>query len=150
MKRKHMLLPRILLTLLGTALILTGSAQMLLGLAGERATAVVTSVSREGGERDDAVPGQYTYSVGYAFYLPDGREINGSAKMIGGAAYLKTDGTSTIGVRYFTGFPWLSVPDEDNGIRAGRLILIAVGVGLIWLFNGERTAKGPTGRRKVK
>jgi hypothetical protein len=144
MKKKSKLLLRILITLAGAVLTLTGSAQMLLGLAGERVTAVVTSVRREAEEPGDAGSGKYTYRVGYTFYLPDGREISGYAKQIGDAVYLKADGTSTIAVRYFTGFPWLSVPEANTGIRAGQFVFILIGVGLMWLFNSGLGARRRT------
>jgi hypothetical protein len=114
---------------------------MLLGLAGEHATATVTDVQREEREPDGAVPGECTYRIGYTFYLPDGREIRGSAKMAEGASNLKDDGTSAIAVRYFTGFPWLSVPEENSGIRTNQFVFILIGVGLIWIFNGGKRQK---------
>lgn len=132
MKKSTKLLLRILFTLLGTVLVLMGSASMLLGLAGERATAVVTSVRSEGGETDGAI----SYRVKYSFYLPDGREISGSAKMTEDVGE-----NLTIPVRYFTGVPWFSVPEENTGIRWSQFVFIAVGVGLIWLFNSGKRKK---------
>ena len=76
------MIPRILITLLGIALILTGISEVFLGFAGERADAVVTDIRREGGERTDGRPGRYTYNIGYAFTLSDGRTINGFTKKI--------------------------------------------------------------------
>jgi len=129
LKNRTKLLLRMLFTLLGTVLIMTGSSSMLLGLAGERATAVITSVRLETGD-------ETTYRIGYSFNMPDGREIRDSAKLTEAV-----EENSTISVRYFTGFPWLSVPEENTGIRSSQFIFIAVGVGLIWLFNSGKRKK---------
>ena len=53
MKRK--LLPRVLISLLGVALIVWAAGSLVLGLFGEPATAVVTHIRREGGDRAGAV-----------------------------------------------------------------------------------------------
>ena len=98
MKRK--LLPRILISLLGAALILWGVTNMALGAVGEETTAVVTHTRREGGEHTDGRPGRYTYNISYTFTLPNGNEINGITKKIGDGVYVKADGTSTVLLSY--------------------------------------------------
>jgi hypothetical protein len=67
MKRK--LLPRILIALLGTALILWGAGRIALGIIGEPETAIITHIRREGGERTDGKSGRYTYNISYTFTL---------------------------------------------------------------------------------
>lgn len=99
---------RILITLLGIALIIYGVGMAMLGFVGTRATAVITSIRRQGGERDEAVPGRYTYSIGYRFALPDGRIVDGSTTRIGDSVYVKATGTSTAPVRYFAFFPYFN------------------------------------------
>lgn len=136
MKNSTKLLLRILFTLLGTVLVLTGSASMLLGLAGERADATITNVRLEPGDEN-------TYRAHYSFYLPDGRKISGSARLTEAV-----DQNSTISVQYFTGLPWLSVPEENTGIRWSQLIFIAVGVGLIWLCNSGKRQKESALKKK--
>ena len=103
MKRK--LLPRIFITLLGIALILWAAEDLALSLFGERTTAVVTHIRREGGERADAAPGRYTYNISYTFTLPNGKSVDGFTKKIGGAVYQKADGTGRVAVRYFKALP---------------------------------------------
>lgn len=129
MKRK--LLPGIFITLLGAALILWAAGSLALGFFGERATAVVTHIRREGGERTDAVPGRYTYNIGYTFTLPNGKKVDGFTKKIGGAVYLKADGTGKIAVRYFKALPYLNAPQETTLLSPKPLILAAAGVFLI-------------------
>jgi hypothetical protein len=49
---------RILLSLLGVILLLYNTGAPLLGLIGEQDTAIVTSIRRQGGERNEAVRGR--------------------------------------------------------------------------------------------
>ena len=138
MKRK--LLPGIFITLLGAALILWAAGSLALGFFGERATAVVTHIRREGGERTDAVPGRYTYNIGYTFTLPNGKKVDGFTKKIGGAVYLKADGTGKIAVRYFKALPYLNAPQETTLLSPKPLILAAAGVFLIVQINRRQNA----------
>lgn len=131
MKRK--LLPRILITLLGVALILWGAGRITLGLIGEPDTAVITHIRREGGERTDTKPGRYTYNISYTFTLPDGKEINGFTQQIGDGIYQKADGTSTVQIRYLPGFPYFNALERDVGMGIGSLVLIAAGGVLVFL-----------------
>ena len=132
------LIPRILITLLGIALILMGMSEMFLGFAGERADAVVTDIRREGGERTDGRPGRYTYNIGYTFTLSDGRTINGVAKQIGNAVYLKANGEQIVPIRYFRAFPYISAIEKDAGLGAGQLILIIAGGTLVFFMNTKK------------
>ena len=136
MKRK--LLPRIFITLLGAALILWGAGKIALGIIGEPETATITHIRREGGERNDIKPGQYTYNISYTFALPDGKEINGFTKKIGDSVYLKADGTSNVRVRYFSAFPYINAMERDAGLGAGQLVLIFTGITLIFLINMKK------------
>lgn len=136
---KRRLLPRVLITLLGAALILWAAGSLALGLFGERASAVVTHIRREGGERADAMPNRYTYNISYTFTLPDGKEISGFTKKIGGAVYLKADGTGRIAVRYLKATPYINSPEESSPFSFKQLILIGAGVFLIVQMNRKRT-----------
>jgi hypothetical protein len=57
----------------------------LLSVIGIRTQGEITVIHREGGERDEAVPNRYSYSVGYEFALDDGTIICGNTKVIGNA-----------------------------------------------------------------
>ena len=131
MKRKS--LPRILISFLGAAFILWGAISVALGVFGEQTTAVVTHIRREGGERADVKPGQYTYNISYTFTLPDGRKVNGFTKKIGDAIYIKTDGTATTQIRYFQGFPYFNAMAKDTGLGVESLVLILAG-GIVLTF----------------
>lgn len=52
---------RILISIIGVALMLWGLGDLALGIYGNRAVAVITSIRSQGAERDDVKPGQYTY-----------------------------------------------------------------------------------------
>lgn len=106
MKRK--ILSRILISVLGLALIMMALGSLILGLLGERATAVVTDIRREGGEMADVKPGRYTYNIGYTFTLPSGVKINGYSKKIGDAVYIKADGKAKVTVRYLKAAPLIN------------------------------------------
>lgn len=134
---KHRLIPRILITLLGIALILMGVSEGILGLTGRRAVAVVTAIRREGGERTDGRPGRYTYNISYTFTLSNGKIINGYTKKISDSVYLKADGTSTVPIRYFPAFPYINAVERDTGFGAGQLVLILAGGILITLINSK-------------
>ncbi len=139
------LLPRILITLLGTALILWGAGKIALCIVGEPETAVVTHIRREGGERTDIKPGRYTYNISYTFTLPDGKEINGFTKQIWDGVYRKADGTSTVQIRYLPGFPFFSALESDVGMGAGPLVLTIAGVILVFLM--ARSTKVDNGHK---
>jgi len=129
---------RILITLLGIALIIYGVGMAMLGFVGTRATAVITSIRRQGGERDEAVPGRYTYSIGYRFALPDGRIVDGSTTRIGGSVYVKATGTSTAPVRYFAFFPYFNALESHTAPGIGQLIVAAAGVFIVFAENRRR------------
>jgi len=112
-----------------------GSSWIILGVVGKSVPAVITSIRREGGERTDGKPGRYTYNIGYAFTLPDGKEINGFSKKIGDSVYLKPDGTSIVPVRYLPSLPFINAMEKDTGFGAGQLTLILAGTALIFLIN---------------
>ncbi|MEW6623971.1 MAG: hypothetical protein AB1420_12725 [Bacillota bacterium] len=135
---KRSIIARILITLLGMALVLLGSSQVILGFVGKSTSAVITDIRREGGERTDGRPGRYTYNISYTFSLPDGKEINGFTKKIGSSVYLKADGTSTARVRYFPFFPYINAMEQDTGLGAGQLVLILAGGFLIFFINKKK------------
>lgn len=129
---------KILITLLGIALIIYGMGMTMLGFVGTRTTAVITSIRRQGGERDDAVPGRYTYSIGYRFTLPDGRTIDGSTTKIGGSVYVKATGVSTAPVRYFAFFPHFNALESHSAPSIGPLIVAIAGVFIVFAENRRR------------
>lgn len=135
---KRTLLPRILITLLGAALILWSVGEIALGHFGVRASAAVTHIRREGGERAEAVPNRYTYNISYTFVLPDGKAVHGFTKKIGDAVYLKADGTGRIAVRYWQAMPCINTPEESSPLPLKQVILAATGIFLIAQMNRKQ------------
>ena len=132
------LLTRLFITLLGIAFIAYGLSTIMLGFFGEKGTAVITSIRREGGERDQAIPGRYTYNIGYTFILPNGKSIDGNTKKVGDATYLKADGKSTMSVRYFSFLPYINALEKDTQPGFGQLIFVGIGCFLIFIMNRRK------------
>ncbi|MDO9258208.1 MAG: hypothetical protein Q7U54_22035 [Bacteroidales bacterium] len=126
---------RILITLIGVAFIAWGLTTLALGFVGTKATALITDIRREGGERNEVKRGRYTYNISYTFILPGGKTVNGVTKYIGDAVYLKADGKSKVPVRYFSFFPALNALASDTKPGVGQLIFIAIGIFLIYIVN---------------
>lgn len=129
---------RFFITLLGAALIAWGLATIALGFMGEKGTAVITDIRREGGERNEGKRGRYTYNISYTFSLPNGKSVNGLSKRIGSAIYLKADGKSKASVRYFSFFPYVNALKEDTKPGFGQFILVAAGCFLIFIINRRK------------
>ena len=129
---------RIMMTILGASFILWGVSTATLGFIGKEATAVITNIRREGGERTDGRSGRYTYNISYTFTLADGRSIDGFSKHIGDSVYIKATGKPTTTVRYFSFLPHINALDNEVGLKPGQMILIAVGGFLIMVMNKKK------------
>jgi len=90
-------------------------------------------VRRQGGERDEAVPGRYIYSMGYSFVLANGTVIDGRATRIGGSTCVKATGTSTVLVKYLEAFPHFSMMEDQAKLNPGQFIMIAAGALLLFV-----------------
>lgn len=134
-KNAYEFIMRIMMTLLGAALILWGVSNAALGFIGEEAAALITDIRREGGERTDGRSGRYIYNISYTFSMPDGRCVNGFSKKIGDSVYIKATGKSMTKVRYFSFFPYINALEKEAGLKLGQMIFIAVGGFLIVVIN---------------
>lgn len=133
--KKNNIVPRIFISLIGAALILWAINLLALGVFGETSVATITSIRRQGGERDEAIPGRYTYQIGYTFTLPDGSKYDGYQTKISGSVYVKADGTATRIVSYYKSFPYINALEEDTNFNLGKVALIIVGGFLIFVMN---------------
>lgn len=146
--RRHTI-PRILLTILGIAMIALGAGRLALGVVGEQGTAVITSIRRQGGELATAgKPGRYFYHIGYSFSLPDGRIVDGWTARVGDSTYVKADGKSTMPVRYLKVFPEINTPESSTRLSVGQPVLIALGIFLIVVMNRDMNRKKIKKRRR--
>jgi len=132
------LLPKIFLIFLGIVLSLYGMMMPLLSVIGERTQGLITVVRREGGERDEAVPNRYSYSVGYEFLLDDGAVISGNTKVIGNA-YNAGISRGQASIRYLRIFPYLNAVEADTTLSVEHVILLAVGAFIITINLCSRT-----------
>lgn len=124
-------------------LILFGSIQFSLGLIGEKDTAIITNIRRQGGERNESVPNRYTYSISYSFTLPDGRKIDGFTYKIGDSVYIKVSHSnlSMLSVRYLKALPQINAPESDTGFKPGNFILIGTGILIIKLIKPKKKGR---------
>ena len=129
------ILTRLFITMIGAAFVLWGLSTVALGFFGIKGTAVITDIRRELGERNEVMPGRYTYSISYTFTLPNGNKIDGFSRKIGSAIYLKAVGKSKATIRYFSFFPSINALEKDTKPGWGQLILIAIGCFLIFIMN---------------
>lgn len=119
---------RVFVTLLGVAMVLWAISSIMLGVIGAQATAQITSVRRQGGERTDGRPGRYTYEIGYTFRLPSGKTIHGSTTRIADAIYVKVEDPFPLRqVRYLKQVPWVNALEEDTRPGLGQVVLLVAG-----------------------
>ncbi|MEA4846702.1 MAG: DUF3592 domain-containing protein [Clostridiaceae bacterium] len=120
-----------------------GLIRISLGFIGEKETAVITDIRRQGGERDDPKPNRYNYAVGYSFTLPDGKKINGSTYKIGDSVYIKIKNSNAgmVNVRYLKAFPQINAIESETGLYMGNIIIIGAGAVMISLIKPRKTRK---------
>lgn len=130
---------RIIISMLGAALILWAVATVTLGFVGERGRAVITNVRRQGGERTDGKSGRYTYIISYTFRLADGKSVDGFSTRISNGTYIKVKQPyTTASIRYFKFFPRFNALEDDTEPNFGKLVLIAAGGFLIFTMNKQK------------
>jgi len=113
---------------------------------GEKTQGTITVIRREGGERDEAIPNRYSYSVGYEFLLDDGKVISGNTKVIGNA-YNAGISRGQASIRYLKIFPYLNALESDTAFSIEHVILLAVGVSII-IINLRSHPSGNRQRRR--
>ena len=138
--------PRIFLIFIGIVLSLYGTMMPLLSVVGEKTQGTITVVRREGGERAEAIPNRYSYSVGFEFLLDDGTVIYGNTKVIGNA-YNAGISKGQASIRYLKLFPYLNALEADTTLSVEHVILIAVGVFII-IINLRNRPGGNRQRRR--
>lgn len=97
------MLARLLLTGLGFVLITWGVGTPMVALFGTESVGHITHVRRQLGDRGEAVPNRYGYSIAYEFRQPDGSLINGTTHRVGdyfSPKYLAVG--RAVRVRYFS------------------------------------------------
>lgn len=117
------------LFLLVTGVILAGYAILgpALHLFGSRTMGTVTDVRRYGGDRGEAIRNRYNYGVGFHFYLPDGKKIEGATNVVGNS-YNSGLPKGPTPVLYLPSLPRVNSLEKQAGFSFEHLILLAVGI----------------------
>jgi len=121
---------KVFLIFIGIGLSLYGMMMPLLSVVGEKTQGTITVVRREGGERAEAIPNRYSYSVGYKFLLDDGTVVYGNTKVIGNA-YNAGISKGQASIRYLKILPYVNTLEADTTLSVEHVILLAVGVLII-------------------
>ena len=74
---------RVFLLLLGAVLVLWGAGLPMVLWLGAEAPGTVTQVRRQLGDRGEAIPNRYTYTIAYEFRLPNGQMAQGHTQRVG-------------------------------------------------------------------
>lgn len=143
------ILINLLLVFIGIVLLLYGAMMPLLSAIGIRTQGEITVIRREDGERDEAVPNRYSYSVGYEFALDDGTIICGNTKVIGNA-YSAGISKGVAPVRYLKVFPYINALEADTEFSIGTIILLVAGAFLIVFVIRAGTKVRPKERSRKK
>lgn len=147
--RLKSLITRLFITIIGLGFILWGISIVSLGFVGERESALITEVRRQGGQRNEANPNRYTYVVSYTFTLPDGKKVDGFTFKVGSGVYVKNP-NAIVPVRYFGFFPWINTLESEAKLSVG-LLYTAIGGFLIFaVSNPNAKRKKQKTRRKHK
>ncbi len=128
---------RMIITFIGSAMILVACTQVALGIFGAQTTGIITEYRRIMGERSGPIPNRYTFSLGYAFTV-DHQSYSGTSTVIGSPLFIKPDGTDPIKIRYFVFLPHISAPLADTNIDIGKVALIGFGYLLIIVMNPKQ------------
>lgn len=121
------ILMRLFLFLIGMGFLYLGVMPIVVGLVGDVKPALITSVTRHGGDRNDATPGNYNYSMGYRFTTENGETVDGYATWVGDSVYVKTSGTSLTEVVYLPALPAINFLKADTKVTLRLPIYLAIG-----------------------
>ena len=134
-----------LISLIGLSFIITPIFYVSLGFIGQDTNGIITSYRRILGDRGEAIPNRYTYSLGYHFYL-NSTEFSGSTTVIGSPLFIKPDGKSVVEIKYLSAAPYLNGLERDTHIDMGKFILIGAGLLLIYVMRPIRE-KNPSNHK---
>ncbi|MDD2481742.1 MAG: hypothetical protein PHC44_03450 [Lutispora sp.] len=133
----------VFVTIIAIMLILYGLIHISLGIVGEKDTAIITNIRRQGGERNESVPNRYTYVVSYSFTLPNGKKVDGFTYKIGSAVYVKISDSniSMAPVKYLNALPQMNALESETGFKMGNIIIIGTGIVIIKLIKPKSKSK---------
>jgi len=142
---------RVFLALLGVVLLLWGAGMPLVLWLGAETQGRITHVRRQLGDRAEAIPNRYAYTIAYEFRLPGGQTAEGHTQRVGD--YFSPQDMAVgkaVRVHYLPGLPWVSVIPSNGTAYLEYGIVGAVGAGLLVLAlrcSPLRNTKQRRGRR---
>ncbi|MHB1485547.1 MAG: hypothetical protein ACYCYI_12925 [Saccharofermentanales bacterium] len=133
-------LEKLFLIVFGLAFLIYGAMIPVLTVAGAKTVGNITTVRREGGERNESVPNRYSYAVGFEFKTTEGKLISGNTKVIGGPQNAGiSKGPAT--VMYFRKFPYLNALKESSAFPIERIIIFCLGILFMFMVFKRKTRK---------
>lgn len=141
---------RVFLGVLGLLLLAWGLGMPLVAWRGAEAPGTITHVRRQLGDRGEAIPNRYFYTISYEFRLPDGSLAQGHTSRVGdyfSPRYL-TQGSS-VQVRYVPGFPFISEAQWHWAAVVEHAIVALVGAVLLRLALQRGTPRKQSRRKRA-
>lgn len=108
---------------------------ILLHYTGKTTNARITEYRQEYGERNETIRNQYTYVYGYEFEV-NGKTYSGNGQRIGNSAFLKSDGSQKITVKYLSCCPYLNSAFESKNTTT--TIIIFLGIGILFMVLSQK------------
>ena len=137
---------KLFIILISIASILWGVSLISLGFIGISASAQNVQTRRILGERNETIPGQYTYVIAYEFVTQNGKLVSGHTQSIGKSYSVKTPKN----IRYLKSFPQLNAPQENTGISPFPIALLGIGTLILWATSRGNSKTIGTPIRAVK
>ena len=140
------LLARVLISLLGIALIIMAIGNLMLFVFGETAMAEIHT-RRTGGERTGAVNDKrYSWAVDYTFKAEDGELYSGHLTKLGSATSVQVSRT----IYYFPFAPYFNTTEDTAEPNFGQLVMVAIGVFLLIVMNQKSQRQGANATQQVE
>jgi hypothetical protein len=108
---------RVFLLLLGAVLVLWGAGLPMVLWLGAEAPGTVTQVRRQLGDRGEAIPNRYTYTIAYEFRLPNGQMAQGHTQRVGDFFCPTRHGGGQASARALSA--WRTLAERDSGGSLG-------------------------------
>ena len=124
-------LARILISLLGVAILLLGVSRFALFFVGEATIADVNTRRVGGADNQYASDKRYEWSIDYTFTDADGEVHDGHTTRRGGDMGVKVEST----VYYWPAAPFINGLEREVEPNLGQLVLVGIGILLIVLMN---------------
>jgi len=120
------------LLLLGGLLVCYALLGPALQLFGASTIGSVTEIRRQGGDRGETIRNRYNFGVGFHFFLPDGKRVEGATTVVG-SSFSAGIAKGPARVLYFPFLPYINSLEQQTHLSLHSIILLGVGCLLIYL-----------------